>query len=157
MFFFAKELKIHDMNLKSSKHGLNNSFFKLDNHPGNVNYWYIDNCVWNRLEFAFIQTFLVSIWLYILRFSFILRICIFTFPSIRPFVTFCQIDWLLIFIFLREVRAQYKSLKWRCPFLRKILQMGKMVHFGRKFLELFSKSFHQIFMKYSWQHSWKEC
>ena len=38
MFFFAKELKIHDMNLKSSKHGLNNSFFKLDNHPGNVNY-----------------------------------------------------------------------------------------------------------------------
>ena len=36
--FFAKELKIHDMNLKSSNHGLNNSFFKLDNHPGNVNY-----------------------------------------------------------------------------------------------------------------------
>ena len=137
MFFFAKELKIHDMNLKSSKHGLNNSFFKLDNHPGNVNYWYIDNCVWNRLEFAFIQTFLVSIWLYILRFSFILRICIFTFPSIRPFVTFCQIDWLLIFIFLREVRAQYKSLKWRCPFLRKILQNGKNGAFWSKIFGTF--------------------
>lgn len=146
------------MNLKSSKHGLNNSFFKLDNHPGNVNCWYIANCVWSWLEFVFIQTFLVSIWLHILRFSFILRIRFFTFPSIRPFVTFSQDRQIAYFHFFCVKLGLNKLFKVTMPFFEEnSSKWGKFCILVQNFLELFCKSFHQIFMEYSWRHSWKEC